>query len=53
MPIIGLPLSGKNDFRIRQLEFLCANDYYGFDHGGNEFSLAAWLARAKMKCTAD
>ena len=53
MPIIGLPLSGKNDFRIRQLEFLCANDYYGFDHGGNEFSLAAWLARAKMKCTAE
>ena len=53
MPIIGLPLSGKNDFRIRQLEFLCANDYTGFDHGGNEFSLAAWLAKAKSNCTAE
>ena len=53
MPIIKLLLSGKNDFRIRQLEFLCANDYSGFDHGGNEFSLAAWLARAKMNCTAE
>ena len=53
MPIIGLPLSGKNDFRIRQLEFLCENDYYGLDHGGNEFSLAAWLARAKKKYSAE
>ena len=53
MPLIGLPLSGKNDFRIRQLEILCANDYSGFDHGGNEFSLAAWLARAKRNCTAE
>ena len=53
MPLIGLPLSGKNDFRMRQLEFLCENDYSGFDHGGNEFSLAAWLARAKSNCTAE
>ena len=53
MPLIGLPISGKKDFRIRQLENLCANDYSGFDHGGNEFLLAAWLARAKKNCIAE
>ena len=53
MPLIGLPISGKKDFRIGQLENLCANDYTGFDHGGNEFLLAAWLARAKKNCTAE
>ena len=50
MPLIGLPISGKKDFRIRQLENLCANDYSGFDHGGNEFFLAGLLARAKKNC---
>ena len=35
------------------VEHPCANDYTGFDHGGNEFSLAAWLARAKSTCTAE
>ena len=53
MPLIGLPISGKKDFRIGQLENLCANDYTGFDHGGNEFLLAAWLAKAKKNCTAE
>ena len=53
MPLIGLLISGKKDFRIRQLENLCANDYSGFDHGGNEFFLAAWLARAKKNCIAE
>ena len=53
MPLIGLPNSGKNDFRIRHLGNLCVNDYSGFDHGGNEFSLAAWLARAKGNCTSE
>ena len=53
MPLIGLPISGKKDFRIRQLENLCANDYSGFDHGGNEFLLAAWLARAKKNCITE
>ena len=53
MRLIGLPISGKKDFRIRQLENLCANNYSGFDHGGNEFFLAAWLARAKKNCIAE
>ena len=53
MPLIGLPISGKKDFRIRHLGNFCANDYSGFDHGGNEFSLEAWLARAKRNCTAE
>ena len=43
MPLIGLLICGKKDFRIRQLENLCANNYFGFDHVGNEFFLAAWL----------
>ena len=50
MPLMRLPISGKKEFRIRQLKNLCANDYSGFDHGGNEFFLAAWLARAKKNC---
>ena len=53
MPLIRLPISGKKDFRIRHLGNLCANDYTAFDHGGNKFSLAAWLARAKSNCTAE
>ena len=53
MPLIEDPISGKKDFRIRQLENLSANDYSCFDHGGNGFLLAAWLARAKKNCTAE
>ena len=41
MPLIGLPISAKKDFRIRHLEDFCANDYSGFDQGGNEFLLSA------------
>ena len=54
MPLIGLPISAKKDFRIRHLEDFCANDYSGFDQGGNEFLLSAKLAIiAKMKCSAE
>ena len=28
-------------------------DYLGFDHGGNEFLLEAWLARAKKNRIAE
>ena len=40
MPLIGLSPCNK-DLRVRHL-----------DHGGNEFSLAAWLARAMKSCSA-
>ena len=53
MPLVGLPVSAKKDFRIRHLEEFCANDYAGIDHGGNEFFLSAWLTKAKKSRYAE